>query len=318
MGWAHDSFATISLHGRPFGFGLLQRSLAPCARLLVLLSKVSDAERIAGLLCVEHLASAAVTLLSNLGSPDESILCSTAERLAADLATSENSSSSHSSPPSTSDLAIVALELPARYSLSSDSSVARGVFGQRQALPDQAFVHDGQLTKRHVRALTLAALVLQRDALLWDVGAGAGSVAIEWCLAGGRAVAVERHPQRVGFIEQNRARFALEDRLDIVPTSAQDFLLRGASAIQMVRPQAIFIGGGLDKELLERLLASLASDGRLVANVVSLAGESVLSEAYRTHGGELTRIAVAHAQPLGTSHHAFSPQREVVQYVRRV
>ena len=324
MGWAHDSFATLSLHGRPLG--LLQRRLAPCARLLVLLARASDAERIAEMLCAEKLEASVVTILSRLGSSEEQIVCSTAERLRDGLAALEKQPS---------DLSVLALELPAQ---PSDDALT-GVFGQRLGLPDEAFVHDGQITKRHVRALTLAALVPQRDALLWDVGAGAGSISIEWCLAGGRAVAIERDPRRVGFIEQNRARFALEDRLQLIHASAQDFLLEADKeadkeitkeinkevAKEVAKevnkeitmcPQVIFVGGGLDKSLLESLLQLLAPDGRLVANAVSLAGESVLFDAYRRHGGDLTRIAIAHAQPLGEAQ-AFSPQRCVTQYVYR-
>ena len=332
MGWAHDSFATLSLHGRPLG--LLQRRLAPCARLLVMLARASDAERIAEMLCAEKLEASVVTMLSRLGSSEEQIVCSTAEWLRDGLAALEKQPFELSFELS-SDLSVLALELPAQPSAQPSDDALTGVFGQRLGLPDEAFVHDGQITKRHVRALTLAALVPQRDALLWDVGAGAGSISIEWCLAGGRAVAIERDPRRVGFIEQNRARFALEDRLEIVQASAQDFVLEADKEVGKeitketnkeitkevnkeitMCPQVIFVGGGLDKVLLERLLQLLAPDGRLVANVVSLAGESVLLDAYRCHGGDLTRIAIAHAQPLGEAQ-AFSPQRCVTQYVYR-
>ncbi len=308
MGWAHDSFSTLSLHGRPLG--LLQRSLAPCARLLVMLSKASDTQRIAELLCAEHLEASAMTLLSRLGSADEQIVRSTAMRLRGGLGQAESSDL-------VSDLAIIALELPANP--SEQSSASPRVFGQKLALPDEAFAHDGQLTKRHARALTLAALVVQRDALLWDLGAGAGSVAIEWCLAGGRACAVERDARRVALIEKNRARFALEDRMEIVQATAQEFVQEQAKKKEVATyspPQAIFVGGGLDKALLEQLLSLLAPHGRLVANAVSLAGEGVLLEAYRKYGGELVRIAIAQAQPLGATQ-AFSPQRCVMQYVRR-
>ena len=316
MGWAHDSFSTLSLHGRPLG--LLQRSLAPCARLLVMLSGASDTQRIAELLCAENLEASAMTILSKLGGSDESIVRSTAMRLRGGLAQDERSDIF-------SDLAILALELPANP--SEQVSASPRVFGQRLALPDEAFAHDGQLTKRHARALTLAALVVQRDALLWDLGAGAGSVAIEWCLAGGRACAVERDARRVALIEKNRARFALEDRLEIVHATAQEFVqkfvLRVAESQAKKKevathspPQAIFVGGGLDKALLEQLLSLLAPHGRFVANAVSLAGEGVLLEAYRQHGGELVRIAIAQVRPLGETQ-AFSPQRCVMQYVRR-
>ncbi len=328
MGWAHDSFSTLSLHGRPLG--LLQRSLAPCARLLVMLSGASDTQRIAELLCAENLEASAMTILSKLGGSDESIVRSTAMRLRVGLAQGERSDLASDL---FSDLAILALELPANP--SEQVSASPRVFGQRLALPDEAFAHDGQLTKRHARALTLAALVVQRDALLWDLGAGAGSVAIEWCLAGGRACAVERDARRVALIEKNRARFALEDRLEIVHATAQkfvqklvrefikEFALRAAELQEKKnrerkeiapRPQAIFIGGGLNKILLEQLLILLSPKGRIVANAVSLAGEGVLLEAYRKYGGELVRIAIAQAQPLGETQ-AFSPQRCVTQYV---
>ncbi|HEY3598550.1 MAG TPA: precorrin-6y C5,15-methyltransferase (decarboxylating) subunit CbiE [Paraburkholderia sp.] len=162
-------------------------------------------------------------------------------------------------------------------------------------LPDDAYRHDGQLTKRDVRALTLARLAPAPGELLWDVGAGCGSIGIEWMRAhpSCRAVAVEAHPERQRFIEHNRDTLGVP-ALQLVAGAAP------AALAGLATPDAIFIGGGVTAEgVFDACWHALRSGGRLVANAVTLQGEAMLAACRERHGGTLTRIALADAQPLG-------------------
>ena len=176
-------------------------------------------------------------------------------------------------------------------------------------LPDDAYENDGQLTKRHVRAITLAALAPAPGALLWDVGAGSGSVAVEWLRAEptARAIAVERHDERAERARANARRLGVP-QLEVVLGSAPEALC------ELPGPDAIFIGGGLTTAgVIERCWYSLRPGGRIVANAVTLEGERVLTFARERCGGELARIEIAHAEPLGTFE-AWRSQLPVVQW----
>ena len=163
-------------------------------------------------------------------------------------------------------------------------------------LPDDAFEHDDQFTERDARAVTLAALVPVPGQLLWDIGAGSGSVAIEWLRAapGARAIAIERDEQRAQLIARNALRLGVP-WLEVLTGDAPEALddLHGP-------PDAIFVGGGLTTYgVLTRCRKALRPGGRLVAHVVTVEGESLLSRAQAEQGGRLTRLAIAHAEPLG-------------------
>jgi precorrin-6Y C5,15-methyltransferase (decarboxylating) len=162
-------------------------------------------------------------------------------------------------------------------------------------LPDDAFEHDGQLTKREVRAVTLAALSPLPGAHLWDVGAGCGSVAIEWMRAarGARATAIERDGGRIDLIVGNAAALGVPG-LAIVTGAAPDALAG------LEPPDAIFIGGGLSTPgLIEACWEALSAGGRLVANAVTVEGEAVLAQWRHTTSGSLRRIAVSRADRMG-------------------
>jgi precorrin-6Y C5,15-methyltransferase (decarboxylating) len=166
-------------------------------------------------------------------------------------------------------------------------------------LPDDAFEHDGQLTKREVRAATLAALAPLPGQVLWDVGAGCGSVAIEWLRtgAGARAVAIERDRSRAAIIARNAAGLGVPV-LEIVTGEAPQAL--ASIPADFTPPDAVFVGGGITQaDLLPSLWRLLRPGGRLVANVVSLEGERVLLDWQARDGGSLTRLAVSRAEPLG-------------------
>ncbi|HWC25628.1 MAG TPA: precorrin-6y C5,15-methyltransferase (decarboxylating) subunit CbiE [Solirubrobacteraceae bacterium] len=181
-------------------------------------------------------------------------------------------------------------------------------------LPDDAYEHDGQLTKREVRAVTLAALVPVPGQLLWDVGAGSGAVAIEWLRVapGARAVAIERDAERARRIERNALALGVPS-LRVVCGEAP-------AALDELdeRPDAIFVGGGLTTYgLLTQCRKALRPGGRLVANVVTVEGETLLSRAQAEQGGRLRRLAIAHAEPLG-GFTGWRPTMPVTQYELRV
>jgi precorrin-6Y C5,15-methyltransferase (decarboxylating) len=179
-------------------------------------------------------------------------------------------------------------------------------------LPDDAYENDGQLTKRNVRAITLAALAPTPGALLWDVGAGSGSIAIEWLRAepSARAVAIERRKERAERARANALLLGVP-QLEIVLGSAPEALC------ELDGPDAIFIGGGLTSAgVIQRCWYSLRPGGRIVANAVTLEGERVLAFAREHCGGELVRIEISHAEPLGTFE-AWRSQLPVVQWSAR-
>jgi precorrin-6Y C5,15-methyltransferase (decarboxylating) len=177
-------------------------------------------------------------------------------------------------------------------------------------LPDDAYETDGQLTKRHVRAATLAALAPLPGALLWDVGAGSGSIAIEWLRAEptARAIAIEPDEARADRIERNALKLGVPDRLTVVRGRAPEAL--GG----LDQPSAVFIGGGITAPgMLDACWYALRPGGRLVANTVTLEGEQILVPARAARGGTLTRIEVAHAEPIG-GFTAWRAQMPVVQW----
>ncbi len=283
LGWALEDCVTLSLHGRPLDS--LRLHLAPRTRLL-LLSHDGDTPRdIAGLLSASGWGPSPMTVFEHLGGEREAIQDGTAdswgERHAADLNT----------------IAVECIPAPDARPLSRSAG-----------LPDDAFEHDGQLTKREIRAMTLARLAPLAGEILWDIGAGCGSIAIEWLRAipGGSAIAVEHNQARAAMIARNAARLGVPG-LRIVAARAPGGLA------DLSVPDAIFIGGGIgDPALLEEAWAALRPGGRLVANVISTEGERAVLDWHSRHGGELTRIAVSQAETLG-SHHAWRPLMPVTQ-----
>ncbi|MDB5537981.1 MAG: cobL, partial [Devosia sp.] len=162
-------------------------------------------------------------------------------------------------------------------------------------LDDALFEHDGQITKREVRALTLSALAPRRGELLWDIGAGSGSVGIEWMLADVslRTIAIEADAERVARIGRNAAMFGVPD-LRVVHGAAP------AALADLPQPAAIFVGGGgTEPGVIEAVIAALPSGGRLVANAVTTQMEALLLARHAELGGQLTRIAIDRATPIG-------------------
>lgn len=186
---------------------------------------------------------------------------------------------------------------------------AEGTAGLQRSsgLPDDAFVHDGQITKRAVRAITLSSLAPKRGEHLWDIGGGSGSVSIEWALAGGTATTIEPRAERVGAIRTNAAAYGLSGKIEVIGGRAPEAL------DGLPNPDAAFIGGGASEALLQWLWARLPVGTRLVANSVTLESEALFTGWYGRCGGSLMRIEVAETQPLGRKR-GWVPARPVVQW----
>ena len=187
--------------------------------------------------------------------------------------------------------------------------VVSGASGLSRAagLPDDDFLHDGQITKRPIRVLTLSALAPRQGELLWDIGSGSGSISVEWCLAGGRALAIEARADRAKNICANAAAFGVTHRLTVVERQVP------AALQELPSPNAIFVGGGANSPLFDSLWAMMVEGTRLVANAVTLETEALLLDEQSRRGGNLMRIELAQAAPLG-SMRGWVPTRPVVQW----
>jgi precorrin-6B C5,15-methyltransferase / cobalt-precorrin-6B C5,C15-methyltransferase len=268
LGWSLTEVETLSLCGRPPA--LLNVALYPNARLLVLSEGGHTPGLVAQMLTERGLGDSQITVLERMGGEQERIVTGQAadwkEECFADLNT-------------------LAIALPAHAAAPS----------RLAGIPDHAYHHDGQLTKREVRAVTLAALAPQPGQLLWDVGAGCGSISIEWMRSHGRcrAIAIEQNPDRLQMIADNATALGTP-HLKLIhgkaPVALQD----------LPEPDAIFIGGGVTvPDLLETCWDRLRSGGTLVANAVTVESEQTIFHGYNQWGGELSRIAIQRAEPIG-------------------
>lgn len=272
LGWPVEDTEVVTVVGRPVA--RLAAVLYEGRRVLVLSAGAASPGEIAALLRERGFGPSRMRVLEQLGSEREDAYEGRADDW--DRAPGD-------------PLNVVAVECRR----NRESGVPR--LGATPGLPDTAYEHDGQLTKRHVRAATLCALAPAPGELLWDIGGGSGSIGIEWMRThpSCRAVAVERVPERAARITRNAAALGVPG-LRVV-TGAAPGALAGLPA-----PDAVFIGGGLTAPgLLDAAWAALAPGGRLVVNTVTLESEAVLTERYRRHGGDLVKLAVAHAVPVG-------------------
>ncbi|MEV0265701.1 precorrin-6y C5,15-methyltransferase (decarboxylating) subunit CbiE [Streptomyces sp. NPDC050617] len=270
LGWAVEDTEVISLVGRPAA--ALSAAAYPGRRLLVLSAGSGTPADVAALLCERGFGPSRLRVLARLGGADEHVTEGVAE--------------DWPHPPGDA-LNVVAVDCRA-----SKDAVRLAL---TPGLPDHSYEHDGQLTKRHVRAATFAALAPAPGELLWDVGGGAGSIGIEWMRAhrSCRAVSIERDPVRARRIEHNASALGVPG-LRVVTGPAPD------SLAGLPTPDAVFIGGGLTAPgVLDACWDALRPGGRIVANTVTLESEALLADWHRRRGGELVRIAVAHAVPVG-------------------
>jgi precorrin-6Y C5,15-methyltransferase (decarboxylating) len=282
--WSLQDCCLMSLHGRELV--RIIPALQPRAKILCLSWDETTPPRLAKLLCERGFGQSRIIVMEAIGGPRERTRAATAE--AFDM-------------EGIDPLNIVALEIAAT-ARSRILPVASG-------LADSWFETDGQLTKREVRAVTLSSLAPRRGELLWDVGAGSGSIAIEWLLSdpANRAIAIEARADRASLIERNAENLGVPHIEIIAGTAPEAF-------VNLPQPQAIFVGGGAsDPKLLDAAYAALPPAGRLVVNAVTLEAEAELARRFKAQGGELLRIEIARADSLG-SFQAWRPALPVTQW----
>lgn len=267
LGWSLADLETLTIHGRPAE--QILPFLAPGQRLLLLTRDGDSPVEVADLLRQAGYGPSVMTALIALGGPDEAQVTGTADDWGGPVA----------------DFHVLAIDLVAAPGTQPLPRIG---------LPDEAFQHDGKMTKRELRALTLAALSPWRGAHLWDIGAGCGSVGIEWMRGAPDATcdALEPLADRRAMAATNAQRLGAP-RLALHEASAPEGL------VGLRDPDAIFIGGGLSEAVIDHCLARLRPFGRLVANAVTLESEAILSAAQARHGGSLTRVQVARAEGIG-------------------
>ncbi|WP_068302716.1 bifunctional cobalt-precorrin-7 (C(5))-methyltransferase/cobalt-precorrin-6B (C(15))-methyltransferase [Pararhodobacter sp. CCB-MM2] len=268
LGWGLEGVACLGLHAAPLS--RLRPMLAPGARAVVTLRDGTAVVELAGYLASEGFGTSALTVLEALGGPRERV-----RRVMAEGYALEN----------VQHPVAVAIEI------AGDGAVMGAASGRA----DQWFANDGQITKRPVRALALSVLAPRPGELLWDIGAGSGSIGIEWLLSHSslRAIGFEGHPERAARARENALRLGV-DRLVIAEGRAPE-VLQGQPL-----PDAVFIGGGLSQTLLDQLYALLKPGTRLVAHAVTLESEAMLAMAHAAKGGSLLRVELAESQPLGS------------------
>ncbi|MCZ4500360.1 MAG: cobalamin biosynthesis bifunctional protein CbiET [Marmoricola sp.] len=282
LGWPAETVEVITLVGRDPA--AVQAALAPGHRLLVLSSDAATPGVVAKLMTEHGYGDSTLTVLGDLGAADETRRTTRASDWSGDA-------------PLLNVIAIACV----------GGGAVRA--GRVPGLPDDAFEHDGQLTKRDARASALARLAPTPGELLWDIGAGAGSIGIEWLRVGAtlRAIAVEADPDRAARIGRN-ARALGVPRLTVVTGRAPEALG------DLPAPDAVFIGGGATRTgVLDAALAALRPGGRIVVHGVTHETESLLFARYADLGGELTRIQVETAAPIGTFT-GWSPARAITQW----
>lgn len=283
LGWRLEAVDCLGLHANPLQ-QLLPR-LTPGRQTMVLLRDGAAVAELARWLDEEGWGESALWVMEAVGGPHERCRMLRADEAAAQLEAD-----------------------PARAPVTV-ALLANGGIGVPQVpgRNDDWYAHDGQITKAPARALTLATLAPRRGERLWDIGSGSGSVAVEWCLAGGVATSVEQHAARVDNIRRNVERFGLQPALHVVHGVAP-------AALQgLPPPQAVFVGGGFDMALFAALQTRMHSGCRLVVNAVTLETQALLVQLHCAHGGQLLRLELSTAQPLGRMH-SWQASRPLVQW----
>jgi precorrin-6Y C5,15-methyltransferase (decarboxylating) len=268
LGWPQDQVQVISLVGHPLE--LVQPQIQPGRRLVVLSWGAHTPAEVAAALTRRGYGASAFTVLEQLGSTAERVRTTRADEW---------------------DHEVDALNV---IGVLCEADPAAALLPTSPGLPDSAYESDGQLTKREVRAVTLSRLAPVPGQLLWDVGGGAGSIAIEWSRhhPSCRAVAIERDPDRATRLERNAVNLGVAVRtvVDRAPEALTE----------LEPPDAVFVGGGATVAgMIETCWAALKPGGRLVVNGVTLETEALIAKWYAELGGDLVRLSVQRASPVG-------------------
>jgi precorrin-6B C5,15-methyltransferase / cobalt-precorrin-6B C5,C15-methyltransferase len=282
--WRLEDTVTLGLHARPIE--LLRPHLRAGARLIVLVRDGVAAAEVTSYLNDNGFGPSRVTVLEALGGPRERIRAATAAGFALNDVTS-----------------------PVALAIEAIAEPGTAIVPRVAGLPDELFAHDGQLTKREIRAVTLSTLAPRGDELLWDIGAGAGSIGIEWLLAhpANRAVGIEAREDRLNTARSNARSLGVPHfdlRLGTAPDALKD----------LSTPDVVFVGGGAGRDgVLDAIWQALPTGGRLVVNSVTLETEAILIARQARHGGALLRLTVERAGTVG-SHTGWRAAMPVVQW----
>jgi precorrin-6Y C5,15-methyltransferase (decarboxylating) len=268
LGWALEDVTCVGLHAAPFA--RMRKELAPGARVITTLRDGQAVSEMARYLRDIGVADAEIFVCEAMGGPNERV----------------------------SQMTVVeamrgGFEHPVAVGISVRS--AKAVIPRASGLPDALFETDGVMTKRPLRAMTLSALAPCAGEHLWDIGGGSGSIAIEWLLAHGSCFAtiVEPRADRCALIRANAAALGVEHRLEILEAAAPEVLPA------LDRPDAVFIGGGLDADMRAAIWATVPDGTRVVANAVTLETEALLVGWHAKFGGDLMKIEISHSAPMG-------------------
>lgn len=281
LGWRLEEVTTMGLHAAPFE--VLLPHLAEGARLICTLRDGAAPAALAEYLTEQGLGASRLTVMEALGGPREVL---------------------READAATFDLGGIAAPVVVAIAVSGGAGLSHA-----PGRPEGLFAHDSQITKSPMRALTLAALAPRARELLWDVGAGSGSVSVEWCLAApaAQSIAIEPRESRCENIIENSRRFGLADRMRCVHGTAPDALA------DLPLPAAVFLGGGATEDVLQAIWDRITPGTRLVANAVALETQALLIRWHGMHGGQLLRIDLAQAAPLGTMQ-GWQPSRPQLQW----
>jgi precorrin-6B C5,15-methyltransferase / cobalt-precorrin-6B C5,C15-methyltransferase len=280
MGWSEESTQLVRLRGDDLD--VVRRYMFPGRRLIILSRDADSPAAVAQLLSDAGYGDSVITVLGDLDTDAESRIAMAARDWRVSV-------------PALNVTCVRCAGIHAAASLAP-------------GLPDQVFDHDGQLTKRDLRASAMAHLMPRPGELLWDVGAGAGSIAIEWLRSdpGCRAIAVERDLDRAKRIRSNAEALGVPG-LEVLHGQAPEVLA------SLSKPDAIFVGGGASGETLEHSWLALRPGGRMVVHAVTQETEMILVDSWKRYGGELSRLSVEHFEPIGR-YHGWRPARAVVQW----
>lgn len=281
--WSQQDCALVSLHGR--AFERVTPFLQARARIIALSWDETTPKRLAHHLVARGMGGSRLHVLEHLGGAKERVRETRARDFAFDDIAALNT---------------VAIEV--------ETEAGARIVARAPGLPDDWFENDGQLTKREIRAVTHSALAPRKGERLWDIGAGSGSISIEWMLSdpANRAIAVERNAERAARVMRNALSLGVPD-LEII-TGAAPQALAG-----LAPPDAIFIGGGADAPTLQAAWDALPAYGRIVVNAVTLETQALLTQAYAERGGELVHMQISHARPVGRFH-GLAPAMAVMQW----
>jgi precorrin-6Y C5,15-methyltransferase (decarboxylating) len=285
MGWPMAHVHAMTLHGRPVE--MIRAAIMPSAHLLILADSADTPQQAAEQLIEMRAGAAKMTALAYIGGQQEARYDGTAYDWA-------------KIPPQVADFHVLAVACP---------DYLEGFYPSAPGLADGAYESDGKLTKSDIRAITLARLKPVSGQLLWDLGCGSGSIGIEWMRAAAhaRAIGVELRDDRLAVAKSNAIKLGVPKWAGVIGENMP-------LAAELEQPDAVFIGGGLSRDLAELVMRRLTSGGRLVVNAVTLESEAILLGLHHHHGGRLVRIAVSHAEPVGP-YHGWRSAMPVTQWV---